>query len=126
MRKLVRAGASGALLVLLMLGAGLVLWGGNAVAGRYIRSRGQGSGGSVAFSGNLLGRRALKRSTNPEAPGARHRFFGDAEGRRGTLITCLEYPQMKPGEVGIGSTHHFALAVESEAELSAWRDYLVS
>ncbi len=28
--------------------------------------------------------------------------------------------------MGRGSTHHFALAVESEAELAAWREYLVS
>jgi glyoxalase family protein len=33
---------------------------------------------------------------------------------------------MKAGEVGVGSTHHFALAVESEVELSAWREYLIS
>ena len=47
-------------------------------------------------------------------------------GRRpGTLITCLEYPELDEGSVGRGSTHHFALAVESEEELEAWRGYLV-
>jgi catechol 2,3-dioxygenase-like lactoylglutathione lyase family enzyme len=81
---------------------------------------------SVGFYRNLLGLRALKQTTNPDDPGARHLFFGDEEGRPGTLITCLEYPHMKEGEVGVGSTHHFALAVASDAELSAWRDYLVS
>lgn len=81
---------------------------------------------SVDFYRNLLGLRALAQTTNPDDPGARHLFFGDEWGRPGTLITCLEYPHMKKGEVGVGSTHHFALAVESEAELSAWRDYLMS
>jgi glyoxylase I family protein len=81
---------------------------------------------SVAFYRNVLGMSALKQATNPDDPGVRHLFFGDEEGRPGTLITCLEYPHMKPGEVGVGSTHHFALAVGSEEELSAWRDYLVA
>jgi len=84
------------------------------------------AGRSVDFYRNLLGMRALKTSTNPDDPGARHLFFGDEQGRPGTLITCLEYPQMKPGEVGVGSTHHFALAGESEAQRSAGRGYLES
>ena len=31
---------------------------------------------------------------------------------------------MPEGVVGIGSTHHFALRVDSAEELQAWRDYL--
>ena len=41
-------------------------------------------------------------------------------------MTCLEYPDLDEGSVGRGSTHHFALAVDSEEELAAWRDYLQS
>jgi catechol 2,3-dioxygenase-like lactoylglutathione lyase family enzyme len=63
---------------------------------------------------------------NDDDSSARHLIFGDEDGRPGTLITCLEYPDLDQGTVGRGSTHHFALAVESEAELAAWRDYLVS
>ena len=33
---------------------------------------------------------------------------------------------MEPGKVGVGSAHHFALAVASADELDAWRDYLRS
>ena len=47
-----------------------------------------------------------------------------SEGRPGTIVTCLEYPDLDEGVVGPGSTHHFALAVESEEELRAWHDYL--
>src|ERR671937_1072834 len=43
MRNLLRAGASGVILVLMMLGAGLVLWIGVPIAWLYIRSRVQGS-----------------------------------------------------------------------------------
>jgi|1186.fasta_scaffold618615_1 hypothetical protein len=52
MRNLVRAGASGVLLLLMMLGAGLVLWIGVPVLWLYIGSQIQGSTGSV---GTALG-----------------------------------------------------------------------
>jgi glyoxylase I family protein len=81
---------------------------------------------SLAFYRNLLGMRLVKQTVNDDDRRARHFFFGDEEGRPGTLITCLEYPDLDEGSVGRGSTHHFALAVESEEELAAWRDYLVS
>ncbi|MBA3263128.1 MAG: VOC family protein [Thermoleophilaceae bacterium] len=81
---------------------------------------------AVDFYGNLLGMRLLERTVNEDDRGARHLLFGDEEGRAGTLVTCLEYPELEEGTVGRGSTHHFALAVESEEELAAWRDYLRS
>jgi glyoxylase I family protein len=81
---------------------------------------------SVAFYRNLLGLRVVKQTSNPDDLGARHLFFGDGEGRPGTLITCLEYPQLDAGKVGTGSTHHFALSVGSEEELGGWRSYLIS
>ena len=36
----------------------------------------------------------------------------------------MEYARLPEGVVGVGSTHHFALRVESEDEQEAWRDYL--
>ena len=38
----------------------------------------------------------------------------------------MEYPALDPGVVGIGTVQHFAFAVDSAAELEAWRDYLRS
>ena len=81
---------------------------------------------SVDFYRNVLGLSVVKQTVNADDQAARHLFFGAEDGRPGTLITCLEYPQLAHGTVGTGSTHHFALAVESEQELAAWRDYLVS
>ena len=81
---------------------------------------------SMAFYRNVLGLRLVKETVNDDDSSARHLIFGDEDGRPGTLITCLEYPDLDEGKVGRGSTHHFALAVESDAELAAWRDYLVS
>jgi glyoxylase I family protein len=79
---------------------------------------------SVAFYRDLLGLALVAEEHNPDDPAMRHFSLGDAEGRPGTLVTLLEYPALDPGRVGAGSTHHFALAIESEAELVAWRDYL--
>jgi len=42
----------------------------------------------------------------------------------GSLVSFMEYPRMPDGVVGIGTTHHFALRVDSPDEQVAWRDYL--
>jgi catechol 2,3-dioxygenase-like lactoylglutathione lyase family enzyme len=81
---------------------------------------------SVDFYRNLLGMRLVKQTVNEDDRGARHLFFGDEEGRPGTIVTCLEYPELEEGSVGRGSTHHFALTVESEEELAGWHGYLRS
>lgn len=81
---------------------------------------------SVDFYRNLLGMRLVKQTVNEDDRGARHLFFGDEEGRPGTMVTCLEYPELEEGSVGRGSTHHFALTVESEEELAGWHAYLRS
>jgi catechol 2,3-dioxygenase-like lactoylglutathione lyase family enzyme len=81
---------------------------------------------SLDFYRNLLGMRLVKQTVNEDDRGARHLFFGDEEGRPGTMVTCLEYPELDEGMVGRGSTHHFALAVESEEELAGWHGYLRS
>ena len=81
---------------------------------------------SSRFYRSVLGMRMVKQTVNEDDEGARHLFFGDEQGRPGTLVTCLEYPQLEAGTVGVGTTHHFALAVDSEEELHAWRDYLTA
>ncbi|HEX6651915.1 MAG TPA: VOC family protein [Thermoleophilaceae bacterium] len=77
---------------------------------------------SLAFYRNVLGMQLVKQTVNDDDGSARHFIFGDADGQ--PLVTCLEYPDLDEGKVGRGSTHHFALAVESEEELAAWRTYL--
>lgn len=79
---------------------------------------------TTAFWRDVLGLALVREATNDDDPGARHFWFGDAAGSPGTLVSFLEYPQMDPGVVGTGSTHHIALAVDSAEEQVAWRDYL--
>ena len=81
---------------------------------------------SLAFYRNVLGMRLVKQTVNDDDQSARHLIFGDEEGRPGTLITCLEYPQLEDGTVGVGSTHHFALTVADVEELQGWREYLTA
>ncbi|WP_259312025.1 VOC family protein [Capillimicrobium parvum] len=79
---------------------------------------------TTSFYRDLLGLALVEQAANEDDPDARHFWFGDAEGRAGTLLSFLEYPAMPEGSVGVGSTHHLALAVDSSEELDAWRDYL--
>ena len=81
---------------------------------------------SVSFYRDVIGLRIVKQTLNQDDPNARHFYFGDAEGTPGTVLSVMEYPQMEEGSVGRGSTHHFALSVDSEDELEAWREYLGS
>ena len=81
---------------------------------------------TVAFYRDLLGMRLVKQTVNDDDPSARHFYFGDADGKPGTLVTLFEYPTMPEGRTGVGATHHFALCVESADELEGWREYLGS
>ena len=81
---------------------------------------------STAFYRDLLGLRLVEAGANQDDPDARQFWFGDADGAPGTLISLFEYPQMEPGVVGVGSTHHFAFRVGTEDELEGWRRYLES
>ena len=79
---------------------------------------------TTAFYRDLLGLALVRETVNDDDPDARHFWFGDGHGTAGTLLSFMEYPQMEPGKVGVGSVHHVALAVASGDELDAWRDYL--
>ena len=79
---------------------------------------------TIAFYRDLLGLAVVQDGASDDDPDTRHVWFGDPEGQPGTLVTFMEYPQLPKGVVGTGSTHHFALLVESPDEQVAWRDYL--
>ena len=81
---------------------------------------------TAGFYRDVLGLALVQQEDNPDDPGARHFWFGDAEGTAGTLVSFLEYPDLADGAAGPGAAHHFALAVESLDELRAWVDYLRS
>jgi glyoxylase I family protein len=79
---------------------------------------------SAAFYRDVLGLALVREGANDDDPDARHFWFGDAHGSPGTLVSLMEYPDLHEGRAGRGTTHHFALTVDSVAELAAWREYL--
>src|SRR3954452_16697464 len=79
---------------------------------------------TIAFYRDVLGLGIVRDGFSDDDPGVRHVWFGAVDGAPGRLISALEYPQMQQGSSGVGSTHHFAFAVDSAEELQAWREYL--
>jgi glyoxylase I family protein len=79
---------------------------------------------TTAFYRDVLGLALVREGVNDDDPDARHFWFGDARGTAGTLVSFMEYPELEPGRVGVGSTHHFAFAVGSRSELEGWREHL--
>ena len=79
---------------------------------------------TIAFYRDLLGLAIVRDAPSDDDPGTRHVWFGAVDGAPGRLVSCLEYPQLPAGVVGVGATHHFALAIGSVEEQEAWRDYL--
>ena len=81
---------------------------------------------TTVFYRDVLGLSLVREGVNDDDPDARHFWFGDDRGSAGTLVSFMEYPQLEPGKVGVGSVHHLALSAGSADELAAWRDYLRS
>jgi catechol 2,3-dioxygenase-like lactoylglutathione lyase family enzyme len=79
---------------------------------------------SIGFYRDVLGLGIIRDGASDDDPGVRHVWFGAIDGAAGRLVSVMEYPTLPEGVVGTGSTHHFALAVDSSEELAAWRDYL--
>ena len=79
---------------------------------------------TIAFYRDLMGMAIVQDGPSDDDPGTRHVWFGAADAAPGTLLSFMQYAEMPDGVVGAGSTHHFALAVNSPEEQEAWRDYL--
>ena len=79
---------------------------------------------TTAFYRDVLGLALTAQEDNPDDPGRRHFWFGDAHGTPGTLVSFMEYADLPQATEGRGGVHHFAFQVGSADEQLAWRDYL--
>jgi glyoxylase I family protein len=79
---------------------------------------------TIAFYRDLLGLAVVHDGPSDDDPQSRHVWFGDVDAAAGSLVSFMQYPELPEGVVGVGSTHHFALTVDSADEQEAWRDYL--
>lgn len=80
-----------------------------------------------AFFEGLLGMRRVKMTSNFDDPNSAHWYWGVGDGVPGTLITYFERDPQKTRAVvmGVGQTHHFALAVQDEETQLEWREKLI-
>ena len=81
-----------------------------------------------AFYADLLGLRRVKMTSNFDDPSSAHWYWGDPDGKPGTIITYFERKSGRDrrARIGAGQTHHFALAVaDAQAQLE-WREKLLS
>ena len=79
---------------------------------------------TIGFYRDVLGLAVVHDGPSDDDPASRHVWFGALDGTPGRLVSFMQYPELPTGVVGVGSTHHFALLVDSAEELEAWRDYL--
>ena len=79
---------------------------------------------TTAFYCDVLGLALVGDVVNDDDPDARHVWFGFDDPEQTALLSFLEYPDMEPGQVGIGVTHHFAFLVDTPEEQETWKEYL--
>jgi len=75
---------------------------------------------NVAFYGDVLGLRLVKKTVNFDAPEAYHLYFGDESGAPGSILTWFEFAGARPGTAGAGMIHTLQLGVASEDALDFW------
>lgn len=66
---------------------------------------------NVDFFVGRLGLRRVKTTVNFDDPGAYHLYYGDPQGRPGTLITYFAYPDGRKAQPGAGTATAVALAI---------------
>ena len=79
---------------------------------------------NVAFYRDVLGWKLVKKTVNFDVPDTYHLYYGDDQGRPGSLSTFFEWPHSPPGQWGIGATHHFAMGAQNRDTLLKWKRYL--
>ncbi len=78
---------------------------------------------NLDFYTGALGMRLVKRTVNQDAPDTYHLFYADAEGHAGSDLTFFPWPDLPPGQRGVGLTNEVALAVPA-GTLDGWSDRL--
>src|ERR1700748_1183590 len=71
---------------------------------------------TIAFYRDLLGLAIVHDGPSDADPERRHVWCGALDGLAGALVSFMQYPELPPGTVGVGSTHHYAFVVETPEE----------
>ncbi|MEO8090496.1 MAG: ring-cleaving dioxygenase [Gemmatimonadales bacterium] len=78
---------------------------------------------NLDFYVGVLGMRLVKKTVNQDVPGTYHLFYADGAAHAGTDLTFFPWPDMPPGQAGVGLTVEVALAVP-RGGLGYWADRL--
>src|SRR5215204_3761572 len=79
---------------------------------------------TIGFYRDLLGLSLLHQTRNADDPDTEQLFFGPDAHARGSLITFLEWPEMRRGRWGVGGIHHVALGTSDEKTQLQWKRWL--
>jgi len=78
---------------------------------------------NVDFYAGVLGLRLVKKTVNFDDPGTYHFYYGDEQGRPGTIMTFFPWPMARRGSHGSGQATATAFSVP-EGSLGWWADRL--
>src|SRR5579872_5444247 len=78
------------------------------------------------FYTEILGLHRVKLTVNQDDIFHRHLFYADEKGTTGSAITFFEWPELPPGQVGLGSPHHLAYTAPNVDSLKKWKAWLNS
>ena len=82
-------------------------------------------GRSVAWYTGILGLRLVVRTVDIDDWRSHGLFFSTGtDGEPGSLLTLVDWPDMKRGNPGIGGTHHVAFATADHETLLRWKRWL--
>jgi catechol 2,3-dioxygenase-like lactoylglutathione lyase family enzyme len=74
---------------------------------------------NVNFYAGLLGLRLVKLTVNFDDPGTYHLYYGDEEGRPGTILTFFPWPGARRGRIGTGQVTVTSFSIP-EGSLGYW------
>jgi glyoxalase family protein len=66
---------------------------------------------NLDFYVGVMGMRLVKKTVNQDVPGTYHLFYADGAAHAGTDLTFFPWPDMAPGQAGVGLTVEVVLAV---------------
>jgi glyoxalase family protein len=79
---------------------------------------------NVDFYTRTLGLRLVKKTVNFDDPGTYHLYYGDEQGKPGTILTFFPWEHAAPGRNGDGLTEETAFRVPSES-IGYWTHRLI-
>ena len=79
---------------------------------------------NVDFYTRMLGLRLVKKTVNFDDPGTYHLYYGDEQGRPGTILTFFPWEHAAPGRNGVGQAEETAFRIPT-GSIGYWTQRLI-